>query len=167
MLRIRPNTRWALLAGVPLALAVQGCTLEVLGPSPDRDDLREAQALWERQGVSSYRYTVRRSCFCGGPEVLGPVRVEVRGGQTVSVTHLVSGTAVRAGAFDGLDTVEDLFAAVRAALDSDPDELTARYDPVRGHPVRLYADYDVRVADEENGFTVEDFEPVAQAAPGL
>lgn len=137
------------------ALALQGCTGGPFDASGARAELRAGRALWQREGAADYAYTIRRVCFCG-PEVAGPVRVEVRGGQTVKV-ETFSGRTLAAGAFDRLDTVEELFATVGEAIDRDPDRIMAGYDPARGHPVSLFVDYDRRAVDEENGFEVSDF----------
>lgn len=143
---------------LPLALAaaaLQACAGGPLDASGARAELRAGRELWQRQAIADYAYTVRRTCFCG-QEVTGPVRVEVRGGRTVSVAPF-GGQALAAGAFDRLDTVEELFEAVDDAIDRRPHQLTAGYDPARGHPVSLAVDYDRRSVDEENGFEVSDF----------
>jgi hypothetical protein len=137
------------------ALALQACTGGPFDASGARAELRAGRALWQREGVADYAYTIRRVCFCG-PEVAGPVRVEVRGGQTVRV-ETSSGRTIAPGAFDQLDTVEELFATIAEAIERDPHRIMAGYDPARGHPVSLFVDYDRRTVDEENGFEVSDF----------
>lgn len=153
MPRIRSITR--LLPLAVAALALQACTGGPFDPSGARAELRAGRALWEREGLADYAYTIRRTCFCG-PAVSGPVRVEVRGGRTVSVSTL-GGQSVAPGAFDRLDTVEELFEAVEDAIRAEPYQLASAYDPARGHPVALAVDYDRYAVDEENGFQVTDF----------
>lgn len=152
MSQLRPTARLPLLA---LALLAGACSGGPFDASGARAELRAARAVWQREGAADYAYTVGRACYCGH-EVAGPVRVEVRGGRTVSVQPL-GGMSVRQGAFDGLDTVEELFAAVEDAIEADPYRLAASYDPGRGHPLTLAVDYDRRAADEEGGFIVGDF----------
>lgn len=148
----RTIARLPLLALALLAAACSGGPFDASGA---RAELRAARARWEAGGAADYAYTVRRVCFCG-PEVVGPVRVEVRGGRTVSVSPL-EGRTPAPGAFDRLDTVEEMFASVQDAIDADPYLLDARYDPARGHPVSVAVDYDRRAVDEEGGFAVTDF----------
>ena len=148
----RPTAKLPLLA---LALLAGACTGGPFGASGARAELQAARALWERQGAADYAYTVRRVCYCA-PDVAGPVRVEVRGGRTVSVAP-VAGQSLRAGTFDALDTVEELFGAVEDAIGADPHQLAASYDSARGHPLALAVDYDRRAVDEEGGFQVTDF----------
>jgi hypothetical protein len=146
------------IAGLPLlalALVAGACTGGPFDASGARGELRAARAVWQRERPADYAYTVGRVCFCG-QEVAGPVRVEVRGGQTVSVQPL-GGQSLRQGAFDDLDTVEELFRAVEDAIEADPYQLSAGYDTERGHPLILSVDYDQRVVDEEGGFVVSDF----------
>ena len=148
----RTIARLPLLA---LALAAGACTGGPFDASGARAELRAARAVWQRERPADYAYTVGRVCFCG-QEVAGPVRVEVRGGQTVSVQTL-GGQSLRPGAFDDLDTVEELFRVVEDAIEADPYQLSAGYDTERGHPLSLAVDYDRRVVDEEGGFVVSDF----------
>lgn len=146
------------IAGLPLlalALLAGACTGGPFDASGARAELRAARAVWQRERPADYAYTVGRVCFCG-QDVAGPVRVEVRGGRTVSVQPL-GGQSLRQGAFDDLDTVEELFRAVEDAIEADPYQLAAGYDSERGHPLTLSVDYDQRVADEEGGFVVTDF----------
>ncbi len=142
------------IAGLPLlalALLAGACSDGPFDASGARDELRAARSVWQRERPADYAYTVARVCYCGH-EVAGPVRVEVRGGQTP-----LGGQGLREGAFDGLDTVEELFAAVEAAIEADPYQLSAGYDSERGHPLVLAVDYDRQAVDEEGGFVVSDF----------
>jgi hypothetical protein len=146
------------IAGLPLlalVLLAGACTGGPFDASGARAELRAARAAWQRERPADYAYTVGRVCYCG-QEVAGPVRVEVRGGRTVSVQTL-AGQSLRPGAFDGLDTVEELFDAVGEAIEADPYHLAATYDPERGHPLTLAVDYDRWTVDEEGGFVVSDF----------
>lgn len=151
--------RVALLVLLPALAALGGCS-DPSAPEGSEDSfLRHNQALWTRAAIRDYRYTVRNVCNCG-PETVGPVRVEVRDGATVSVTAVESGRAIVPGAFDGLDTVEDLFATIRAALDERPDMVAVRYDTTRGFPDAFLVDPAWNAADDERGFAVGDFEPL-------
>lgn len=148
----RTAARLPLLALALLAAACSGGPFDASGA---RAELGTNRARWQQDRPADYAYTIRRICFCGA-EVAGPVRVEVRGGRNVSI-NTFGGQTLSMGAFDELDTVEDLFAAVEDAIDAGPYRLEATYDAARGHPVTLFVDYERRSVDEENGFEVTDF----------
>jgi hypothetical protein len=48
-------------------------------PAGEIDSLAEARAAWVNSGISSYRYTITRQCFCVETYV-GPFTVRVRDG---------------------------------------------------------------------------------------
>ena len=157
----RPNTAWA-LAGTMIAVVVlQACARDLapVGPSLSWEELHENRELWESRRVLDYAYTIQRSCRCE-PEVTNPAVVEVRDGETVSVTALDPERPIRTEAVDSLDNFRKLFDVVQAAMEEKPDELTARYDPEWGYPVYLYVDPRHDSKGDERGFTVERFEPI-------
>ena len=148
------RSRIAALAGaVTLALAAGACG-DIFGSSElgrERERLASARARWASADVQSYELTVGRSCFCGD---VGPITVTVEDGQVVSRVYTESGQPVPAERFTDLDTVEDLFEFVEAALDEDPADVNVRYDERHGFPTTAFFDFEVNVADEENGFVV-------------
>lgn len=150
-----PGARWALLA-----LALQACGLNPSGPAAHRDDLRAARATWARQGITSYRYTIVNACAECAQEFVGPARVEVRDGRTVSVTAQNPARPIRPEYFGEYDTIEELFTTVERVIDQNPYRFSARYDTQRGHPASYSVDYDRRMVDDEGGFTIADFEVV-------
>lgn len=157
----RRNTAWA-LAGAAIALiALQACATELapVGPSLSWEELQENRELWESRRVYDYTYVIQRSCRCE-PEVTNPAVVEVRDGETVSVTALDPDRPIRTEAFDSLDNFRELFDFVQAAMEEKPDELTDRYDPEWGYPVYLFVDPRYDTKGDEHGFTVEGFEPL-------
>jgi hypothetical protein len=142
-----------------LVLVAGACGLDPFGPSGATDELRAARAEWERQGISSYRYTVRRSCECL-PEATAPARVEVRDGRTVSVVAATSVSQVRPEAFGEYDTVEELFAVIEEAIARDPYRFTARYDERLGYPLGYSVDFDREYVDDEGGLAITEFEVI-------
>ena len=159
MIQLRPRALRALPVLVPLGLALGACGLAPLGPSSAAGDLRAARAEWERQGISSYRYTIRRSCECL-PEATAPARVEVRDGRTVSVVAATSASQVRPEAFQRYDTVEELFAVIEETIERDPYRFSARYDARLGYPLEYSVDFDREHADDEGGLAITDFEVI-------
>lgn len=143
----------------PLALVLLGCEFGGTTDPVDRElqRLQRSRELWERQGVRSYRYTVLNTCECP-PERVGPVVVEVEGGQTVSARYASSGEPAQAVPFHSMDTVGELFDTISRALDQEPDQVRVEYDVKLGYPRSAYFDYDRQAVDEEGGFTVTAFE---------
>jgi len=139
------------------ALALSGCEF---GPTEshrgEREALRAARARWAGKGTPDYGYVVRNTCFCG-PEVVGPVKVEVRGGQNASSTYVSSGAPASARHFASLDTVEDLFDTIHRALEDAPAEVRVTYHKELGYPLEAFFDPSRTTVDEEQGFVVEQF----------
>ena len=67
-----------------------GCDKSPLEQSAD--ELREARALWQEQGITSYQFELRYGCFCP-PEVVRPVTITVINGVMTSMVYADSGTA--------------------------------------------------------------------------
>ncbi|MEW5928026.1 MAG: DUF6174 domain-containing protein [Gemmatimonadota bacterium] len=156
----RPCSTRILLALAPLALALQGCSLDPSGPADARGNLRAARAAWERQGIDSYRYVIHKSCGECLPESVAPALVEVRDGSTVSVVAATSARQIRPEFYQQYDTVEELFDLIAAAIEQDPYRFGARYDSRRGYPLEFSVDYDRDAVDDEAGFAVAQFEAV-------
>ena len=155
----RPHATWALAALAALALALPACAVE---PEPTTDaeaELAANRERWESRGVEDYAYTILRACECE-PEDAGPARVEVRRGETASVTGVEGGPKIRREAFDSLDNFRELFERVQAGMDAKPDEFRAEYDAEWGFPVYLHVDPRRDVPGDERGFRVDAFEPV-------
>lgn len=106
-----------------------------------RRELAAARTRWAAADISDYRYTTRTSCFCA-PE--SATVVVVRNGRA----HAILGTGTA-------DTIEDLYAAITAAIGTH-DRVTARYDR-RGIPVLVAFDPDRRMVDEEHTVFVSGF----------
>jgi Family of unknown function (DUF6174) len=146
--------------GIPVvflvALVAAGC--DTTGPTDDldreRERLEQARAQWRSQGIVDYRYTFRRSCFCG-PDVREPAQVVVRGGQIVSVQSVASGAPLDPALYY---TVEGLFDLLEDAIDQEAARLSATYDSGLGYPTSGYIDRNEMIADEELGFQSSDLE---------
>jgi hypothetical protein len=124
--------------------------------NPNLQRLRVNQKLWDQQNITSYRYTLSRSCFCT-PEARGPVVVEVRNGETVSVTSVATGQPVDPELFKQYDTVPELFDVIKDAIKRKASSLTVEYAKL-GYPTQINIDYSAQIADEELYLTVENFQ---------
>jgi hypothetical protein len=118
-----------------IALAASGCG-SVVAPE---DALSGARKTWAQRGITSYSFTVARSCECL-PEMAGPVVVTVRNGVVESRTYA-------AGAQAGMPvtTYAHLFPAIAGLFDfiddairSPTDGLVADYDLTWGYPVHIH-----------------------------
>lgn len=107
--------------------------------------LAEAQALWRSRNVASYTYVLELQCFCAPAEQLRPVLVTVQNGATTSLQYHHDDPAQRTPApaevFGAYDTVEELFAVVRDAIDRDANVLQVGYNQEYGFPEIINVDY--------------------------
>jgi hypothetical protein len=130
----------AIAAPAPAAATVQG---------DERAQLERNVARWEDQHVRDYRFRLRVQCFC--PSARHAVTVTVRDGRPAGAT----------GFQKRLDTMPELFDAIRGALD-DPKAgaVTVRYDGRRGFPRTASIDRIKYAIDDELGWTVDRFRPL-------
>ncbi len=121
--------------------------------------LKQNENKWTTQSQlfnQSYTYTIRIGCFC--PEdITSPVSVLVFSGKTDSVVYQENGTPATKEVFATIDTIEDLFAIIRNAINDEVDELTVEYDPILGYPASISIDPIKTAVDEERGYTILDF----------
>ncbi|GAX37369.1 DUF6174 domain-containing protein [Nodularia sp. NIES-3585] len=115
--------------------------------------------LWNQQNISNYRYTLSNSCFCI-PEARGPVVIEVRNGQTTSITSVATGLAVEPQLFQEYNTIPKLFNVIQDAINRQAFSLNVSYSPRLGYPTQINIDYNSQMADEEVYLTIENFEEV-------
>ncbi|NJM73292.1 MAG: hypothetical protein HC862_25945 [Scytonema sp. RU_4_4] len=119
--------------------------------------LRINRRLWNQQKISSYRYTLSRSCFCTA-EARGPVIIEVRNGRTTSVTSVATGQSVDPELFQKYDTVPRLFTLIRDARRAY--SLDVQYNSTFGYPTQINIDYSSQIADEEEYLTIENLQQI-------
>jgi hypothetical protein len=113
--------------------------------------------LWNQRNISNYRYTLSNSCFCV-PDARGPVVIEVRNGQTTSITSVATGQPVDAQLFQQYNTIPKLFDVIQDAIDRRAYSLNVRYNSRLGYPTQIDIDYSSQLADEEVYLTIENFQ---------
>ena len=130
------------------------------GGSAD-SELDRNEKLWKSQNVTSYDFTLARNCFC--PEDWrGPVNIQVRNGTPASVTYVSNGQTATSEKFGDVDTIEELFAVIRDAyegkstFDQKAETVQVTYHPQMGYPLTIYIDVSTMIADEEQGYTIEE-----------
>lgn len=123
----------------------------VAGSDPDpqikdgslQRQLDSARKRWAKTKIRTYRFDLRRSCFCPPQE---NTRVRVRNGRPVSYPQDLKAVA----------TVPRLFKLVQSAIKQNAASITVAYTK-RGYPKSISIDYDRRLADEEIGYTLSGF----------
>lgn len=146
--------KWILtvVAGLLLVGLVAGAGLALANPKP-----LEGRARWEAQGIRDYRFVLERVCFC---LARGPVVIEVRDGQVVSIVDAVTGEAESDGfalaeIYGEVSTIDALFDVIDGA--EDAEVVTVSYDAELGYPTEIYIDESFLMADEEMRYLVSDF----------
>ncbi len=138
----------------------------LLIPPPDASSLADAtltgleknRANWENKRPLSYRYVVRRSCFCESIVEAAYVATEQRGHKTAAFR-----VAVESESGEFLDVppnpvwIADIFGELIAATDVTPRPvIDVRYDTRYSFPAAVsiqYAQRDIYVA-----YDIQDFE---------
>ncbi|MDZ8107728.1 MAG: DUF6174 domain-containing protein [Nostoc sp. DedQUE12a] len=116
--------------------------------------------LWTKQNISNYRYTFSNGCFCI-PEARGPVIIEVRNGQTTSITSVETGQPVQNREyFEHYNTIPKLFNVIQDAISRRASSLDVAYNPRLGYPTKINIDYNSQIADEEIYLTIENFQVI-------
>lgn len=167
---VTPDVR-ALVASVVLSLLVlAGCgddeapvatgstdptttTTAAAGPvDAEQARLDEARQRWEQAGLEDYRLTWTVQCFCPRTTFIDTI-VD---GEVVSHEQAPDSDALHD---PGPKTVPEIFDEVQSAIDEDPATLEVTYDDDTGAVTSWWADYELHMADEEQGLEVQ-LEPI-------
>lgn len=129
--------------------------------SSTNSELERNEKLWQSQNLTNYDFTLERQCFC--PEDWrGPVNIQVRGGKATSVTYPSTGATAGAEKFGDVGTIEKLFGIIRDAyegknaFEQKAETVNVTYHPEKGYPLTILIDVSTMIADEEQGYTVEE-----------
>ncbi|QKQ72203.1 DUF6174 domain-containing protein [Nostoc sp. TCL240-02] len=154
-----------LLLSFSLNLPVMSKSPIEIAQSPTKNnnlDLRRLKFnryLWNQQNISNYRYTFSNGCFCIS-DARGPVVIEVRNGQTTSITSVATGQAVNPEFFQNYKTIPKLFNVIQDAINRQAYSLNVSYSPKLGYPTKIEIDYNSQIADEEIYLTIENFQEI-------
>jgi hypothetical protein len=126
------------------------------------EDLASARQRWLAAGITHYRFTEQRACFCIATQ---PVRIEVR--RKASPPHHESITSIlfENGGQPPLEsvqlfhTVDQLFALVQSSIDNDV-EILVSYHPTYGYPTSVDIEPSQHPVDGGVLYTVSKFEIV-------
>jgi hypothetical protein len=143
-----------------LPLLVVGCGILGLDDRQARErlGLERASKLWAESAPPSYRFVLKRSCYCG-MDVTAAVRVVVDDGAVVSRTYVESGEPVPPQWHPLFPTMEGVFAVLREAMEQDAASIVAAYDARLGFPIDVAIDYLAEAIDDELSLSVRAFVP--------
>jgi hypothetical protein len=129
-----------------LCLLLGACGLfDFLTGDSQRERLQRNRDRWESLQIRDYDFDFDRSCFCP-PEILDPVRIEVRAGEISRIVNLQTGETVQPQFF-GWPTIDSLFAWTDRNFDVDY-KLSITYDPTHHFPTRVQGDIPDAIDDE-------------------
>ncbi|MDX2007098.1 MAG: DUF6174 domain-containing protein [Meiothermus sp.] len=137
------------ILGLALTAGLLGCG----SPNPNL----AFQQRWENQQINDYRFTLEARCFCP-KERVDPVRVEVRGGQPVSLVYADSGAPPGRAYWDNENTIDKLFAIIQANAGKPGVRLEVTYDAALSYPARVLLDPVAGAVDDEVTYVVSSFE---------
>lgn len=125
--------------------------------------LLAARQRWEAAGITHYRFTEQRTCFCSSTR---PVRLEVQRKAAVphheavvSLGYDDAGASVRVESPELYPTVDGLFDLIASSLENDV-ELLVSYHPEYGYPTKVDVEPSQHPVDGGVLYTVSKFEIV-------
>ena len=124
---------------------------------PKRDELERNRQRWQSQHLTAYRYQLHATCLC--PELSRPVIIEVHNG-TASIREQRQHQLIAGQPFAALDSVEDLFGLLQAALDRQAASVMVSYDPQLGFPTYIRIDDTAFGRDDSIEVSITHFESI-------
>ena len=117
-------------------------------------ELNAARQLWKAQDLHTYAFLLQRSCFCGNtlPLFVVVVNDKVAGVLDFQTTE---GVDIQLG-----QTVDDLFAFIKNAIDHQARLIRANYDVAKGFPTEIDYDGAAQIADDEIFYKISDVHPI-------
>lgn len=135
-----------LLAGFCL-LAASGCSSGSSENTSPREGLNLARAAWNSTGITTYSFTMLRSCLCtGGTQI---ARVNVVNGSIASLTDGASGALITAPSDTLFRTFVGLFDLAQDILDRNPDRVTLFWQSEIGHPIDILVNFSFQTVDDD------------------
>lgn len=141
---------------------------DVFAPEPepvdfDEDLFAENKKLWEDTQIDNYSYIVSRS-FYGPPNSWKPVKVYVEGGKITNVRFVDRRFMVKPE-MDQYMTLTEMFDYAWDHYKNNVAQLDISYSTEYGFIDNIYVDEDLRIADEEMGIKITDFEVMDISIP--
>jgi len=115
--------------------------------------MRENRWKWIKSAVFDYEVDESLNCFC---MISGKHHLVIVDEQLVSATNNQGQAVTNPGQY--FKTVDQLFKYIEESLSRNPDKVTITYDNTYGYPTSVYFDFDEKIADEEMGFELSNFQ---------
>ena len=160
MIRFLCNRKWYCVTLI-LAVAQTSCTSKI---EAQVKELAAAKVCWGKTRTGDYAFDLKTSCFGA---CYGPVRVEVSGGDVVSVVPHEGVTSYRDSYFGDVPTIGDLFdTALHAIETSALEEFDTQlaFDRTYGHPTRIVIRHNISSSDLGREYVVSNLE-MGQKSP--
>lgn len=142
-----------LLVGLSVITA-SGCSTGPSENSGPQETLNLARAAWTSTGITTYSFTMLRSCLCtGGTQI---ARVEVVNGNIVSLTDEPTGAPVSSPSDTLFRTFVGLFDLAQDILDRKPASVTLFWQSEIGHPVDILANFEFQRVDDDLNIKISD-----------
>ena len=127
---------------------------QIKGGDPYLSDYIDAYTVWQGSGVDSYSMEIRHwsSWFFW------------HGNVTVRNNEVVSTESIDTNFPDVFEpehrTIDDWFAVLKRNIDNKAHRIDVTYDETFGYPKTAFIDVDLRMADEEQGWSILKFLPM-------
>lgn len=142
---VKRLTVWVFVAFISQAPIASAVALE-------QSDLDVWRAIWMEQDLDEYGFRFKRDCFCFG-EYVREVILRVNDGKVISATDTETHLGFDVNLYP---SVEEIFAELQRAIDYPANVISAEFEKELGYPTNVYIDLDIRIADEEVGYTASD-----------
>ena len=127
--------------------ALVGCGGNVAQTTQEKE-LQRARTSWSAKNLRSYKFTVRKVCFCP-EEYTRPVTIMVQNGVATDAPEYLK----------AYDTVEKLLDTLETALESKAEQVDMDLTD-DGWPSSFYIDSSKILADDEYSVMVTDLTPL-------
>jgi len=122
------------------------------------DDLQTNREIWLNRRPLSYRYIIRRTCFCLEEYVEPYIATEERGHKTASYrSHIQTRSGEILATPPDAIWLDNLFDVVEQAV-SEGDKVTVNYDSRYGYPALVNVNRGHKATDADDRYEVRDFE---------
>ena len=116
----------------------------------------EARNLWTSKNLTSYAYTLQRSCFCPS-EITKAMRLEVRNASLTSIKYIDSGLDVPANFQPtNLFKIEAFFDLIDSTRAKGGTVGNLKFDAVFGYPTQMNLDPIPLAVDDETYYFLTD-----------
>lgn len=152
------RTPWNIASYFLLPLMAMLMSCATVGQGGIQGELDQARSKWRVARPSNYTYTYSLSCFCPR-ELTDRVRITVQNAKVDNVIYTNTGQPVDLQHLQHFHTIDELFDMLQDAINRDPHQMAASYDPSYGYPTSVTIDYNEMIADEEMRFTADSLQP--------